>query len=175
MEEDLEIKKILDKLPVEANALERAILCNTGTVQTLLSAIFRVPVEVEVIAQLEMNKNIYRWVKLVADFGEINKVTAALAMSIIPIELNDKDFLEGIRKKKFGIGQLLVQLKIRTQREILGFYIDEHIFSRVYRIFSNQDSTKKIDILITEVFPRVAFQRFFEVSSKTKDEIKSQV
>jgi len=168
MLEDLHIKRVLDKLAkYDLTPLERVILANTGTVQSLLSVIFRVPVRVEVISQIESNRNIIRWVRLVADYGEAGQVTACLAESVIPTGLNDHRFVEGVRERKMGIGQLLTQLGLRTQREIMGFYADETVFARTYRIFADDAEyiesgdyiTRKVDILITEVFPRQVYKR----------------
>jgi len=164
--EDLYVKEIIDKLEkYELTPLERVILANEGTVQSLLSVIFRVPVEVEVISQVEINQNIVRWARLAADYGEAGKVTVCLAESVIP-PVNNIDFLEGIKDRENGIGRLLTRLNFVTEREILGFYADDTIFSRTYRITGqrvDQDQNiramqgSKCDILITEVFPRSVY------------------
>jgi chorismate-pyruvate lyase len=167
MIEDIYIQKLIDKLSkYELTPLERVILANDATVQSLLSVIFRIPVQVEVIAQVELNRNIYRWVRLVADYSEAGKITTCLAMSIIPTGLNDFQFVEGIRDKQKGIGQLLSELDFKIKREILGFYADETVFSRTYRITGSRiteyNREEKCDILITEVFPRSVFRKVEE-------------
>ena len=66
--EDLYVKEIIGKLErYDLTPLERVILANEGTVQSLLSVIFRVPVEVSVISQVEVNQSIVRWARLAAD------------------------------------------------------------------------------------------------------------
>lgn len=164
MIEDIYIQKIIDKLSkYDLRPIERVILANDSTVQTLLSVIFHVPVQVEVIAQIELNRNIFRWVRLIADYGEAGKVTTCLAMSVIPVGLNDFQFVEGVREKKKGIGQLLSELDFKINREILGFYADETVFSRTYRITGSRvveiGREEKCDVLITEVFPRKVFEK----------------
>lgn len=167
MIEEIYVQKLIDKLSkYELSPLERVILANDATVQSLLSVILRIPVQVEVIAQVELNRNIFRWVRLVADYGEAGKVTACLAMSVIPTGLNDFQFVEGVRDKQRGIGQLLAELDFKIKREILGFYADEMVFSRTYRITGNRiteyNRETKCDILITEVFQRQIFSKVEE-------------
>ena len=163
MIEEPYIQKLIDKLSkYELTPLERVILANDSTVQSLLSVVFHVPVEVEVIAQIELNKNIIRWVRLVADYGEAGKVTVCLAESVIPVGLNDSQFIKGIQEKQKGLGQLLSELDFKIKREILGFYADETIFARTYRITGSRINNQRCDLLITEVFPRQIFRKVEE-------------
>jgi len=161
MLEEKKIQELLEKLDkYELNALERIVLANDGTVQSLLSVIFMVPVSVEVIAQLELYGNIYRWVKLVARYSNVQEQVVCLAMSIIPIKENSEDFIKGIKEAKLGIGQLLSLLGFMTKREILGYYSDTLTFARVYRITGKKSKEdKKCDILITEVFPKKLYEK----------------
>ena len=160
MMEEKKVEELLKKLDkYELGTLERVILANDGTVQSLLSVIFRVPVRVEIIAQMECYNNLYRWVKLVANYNTIEQ-TVALAMSVIPLEANSKDFIDGLKEGKLGIGQLLSSLGFMTKREILGYYSDSESFARVYRITGKKSKEdKKCDILITEVFPKGLYEK----------------
>jgi len=160
MLEEKKIQELLEKLDkYELNALERIVLANDGTVQSLLSVIFRVPVRVEIIAQMECYNNLYRWVKLVANYNTIEQ-TVALAMSVIPLEANSKDFIDGLKEGKLGIGQLLSSLGFVTKREILGFYSDNLSFARVYRITGNKIKGEgRCELLITEIFPKEVYKK----------------
>lgn len=156
------IKKLIEKIPADATPLEKVILANTGTVQTLLSVVFGVPIRVEVIAQTESDSYIVRWVRLVADYGGGELITVALAESIIDKNTDLNGFLNGIREKNFGIGQLLSACCIRTERTLLGFYCDKNVFTRTYNISTYGSDVKvgrQLNITITEVFQKDAFRR----------------
>lgn len=161
MREDAGIGGLLERLKTyDLTPLERVILANEGTVQSLLSTLFLVPVEVEVISQIEESGVIIRWSKLVANYAPDNRVTVCLAESVIPVEKNNHGFINGIREKQWGIGVLLEAVRIRTTREILGIYADEQVFSRTYRILGEENESpetfknSRANIVITEVFNR---------------------
>lgn len=160
MLEEEKIADLLGKLDkYKMGFLERVILANDGTVQSLLSVVFRVPISVQVISQIELYGNLYRWVKLVANYNTIEQ-TVALAMSVVPIEENSKDFIDGLKERKLGIGQLLSSLGFVTNRELLGFYSDDLTFARVYRIRGNKvKEGERCDLLITEIFPREIYDK----------------
>jgi len=155
------IKELLKKIPDNLSAVERIILCNESTVQTLLSVLFRIPIRVEIISQIEHDKYIIRWSKLVAYYAPDNQVTVCLAESIIDKENAYHGFMNGIREKSKGIGQLISSIQINTKREIIGFYSDENIFSRTYNIYNVPDEVVTMNMLvtITEVFPKDTFMR----------------
>jgi len=158
MLEEKKIEDLLKKLDkCKIGTLERVILANDGTVQSLLSVIFRIPVKIEVIAQLEYSNTIYRWVKLVAKYDTIEQTTA-LALSIIPIEKNSEEFIKLLRERKLGIGQILSSLGYITEREILGFYSDDAVFARVYRIIGNKENKDVCDLIITEIFSKSLYK-----------------
>lgn len=156
------IKELIKKIPADATALEKVILANTGTVQTLMSVVFGVPIKVEVIAQTESDGYIVRWAKLVANYGGGEVITVALAESIIDKKTDLNGFLTGIREKTMGIGQLLSACCIRTERTLLGFYCDKNVFSRTYNISTyghDEKIGRDLNITITEVFQKDAFKR----------------
>lgn len=166
MEEATEssIKELIKKIPSDINAVERIILCNEGTVQTLLSILFRVPIRVEILSQVEQDCYIIRWSKLIAYYAPDNQVTVCLAESVIDKENAYHGFLNGIREKSMGIGQLISSIQVETSRNILGFYSDDNIFSRNYTInsvpFIREDKEDKtIFVTITEVFMKEAFKK----------------
>lgn len=140
-----DIEKTLDMLGNhELSTVERIVLSSTGTVQTLLSVIYKLPVNVEVISQLNYGTVMVRWVRLYTE-----RSTVALAESIIPYELNRADFIGKMGDRDIGIGQALHVLGVNTEREILGIHVDSATISRSYRIKGGG-----IDILITESFQR---------------------
>ncbi len=156
------IKKLIEKIPLDATPLEKVILANTGTVQTLLSVIFSTPVKVEVIAQKEFSTYIIRWVQLVAEYSPEVKITVCLAESVIDKTTSYQGFISGIREKRMNIGQLMSSLKLRTERELLGFHADNSSFSRTYNITTipGEDiNVRPLNITITEVFQKSTFKR----------------
>jgi hypothetical protein len=163
------IEKLIGKIPIEANAIERLVLGNDGTVQTLLSVLFGVPVKVEVISQIEMANCIVRWSKLVAEYSPDVKFVVCLAESIIDTTDTYNGFINGIKERKLGIGQLIAALGLKTNRVLLGFHSDDSNFSRTYSIVSSKtddldlDKTK-LNIIITEVFPKAVFMKSDRVS-----------
>ena len=128
--------------------VERLILCSHGMVQTNLSTLFRVPVRVEVISQERSSDEIYRQVRLVAQYPN-KQVTACTARSVIPIQSNNKEFINAINKKKLGIGEILKAMGQQYERHISGIYANEHEISRDYAITGDN-----LYLTITEVFAR---------------------
>lgn len=156
------IKKLIAKVPKDTGAIERLVLANDGTVQTLLSVLFNIPIKVEVIAQKEYSTYIIRWAKLVAEYSPDIKFTVCLAESVVDKTTSYSGFINGLREKKMGVGQLLSSLHINTDRELLGFHSDDSNFSRTYSITSVKSddvNERPINIIITEVFPKAAFRR----------------
>ena len=155
-------KKLIEKIPQDSTPLEKIILANEGTVQTLMSVVFGVPIKIEVLSQIETETYIVRWVRLLADYGDNLIITVCLAESIIDKNNIFEGFLTGIRERNMGIGQLLSACGIRTQRELLGFYSDKNTFSRNYSINTYGYDIKAgrgFKIIITEVFQKDAFKR----------------
>jgi chorismate-pyruvate lyase len=154
------IQQLIDKLPKEINPLERVILCHDGTVQTLLSVLFGVQVKVEVLSQQELpDIGILRWTKLVAVYPLTDmifpgtEVTACLAESIIPYKNNPERFLNAIRERSMGIGQIIKSTGLKQERHVFGLYSDENVIARNYRI------TGDVELIITETFPRDAINK----------------
>lgn len=157
------IKKLLEKIPDNTSSVERLILYNEGTVQTLLSVLFKVPIRVEIMSQIEHDHYIIRWTKLIAYHSLANQVVVCVAESVIDKEKAYNGFLTGIREKKSGIGQLISSIEVETKRDILGFYSDSSIMSRTYTINSipyirESEEDKTIFVTITEVFPKEVFK-----------------
>jgi len=158
------IKKLLESLPKDLNAIERMIMVNEGTVQTFLSVLCNTPVKVEVISQCEMADVIIRWSKLVIeDRGGIQTVVC-LAESIIPTSdigiSNAPDFITMINDRKKGIGQIIKEIGFNTiTRHIKGFHSDENTFARTYTIDGS------ISLVITEVFNRETIAAIADIST----------
>lgn len=157
------IKELLNKIPSDTSSVERVVLANPGTVQTLLSVLFKVPIKVIVLSQTEFEGVIIRWTKLVATYSPDIEATVCLAQSVISSD--NPGFITGIREKKMGIGQLISAKGLATRRRIVNFYSDESVFSRVYAI-EDVGMTEKgnfIRIIITELFPKKAFEKIERV------------
>lgn len=155
---DENIKILIDKIPNESSSIEKLILANESTVTTLLSVLFGVPIKVEVISQIEHENYIIRWTKLIADYSPDVKFTVCLAESIIDKDNHYDGFINGIREKRWGIGQLIASIGLATERTLLGFYSDQNTFSRTYSIES-LGSAKPLKMTITEVFPKEAYEK----------------
>lgn len=167
---DYNIKKLIDQIPKDCTPLEKVILSNDGTVQTLMSVVFGVPLKLEVLSQYESEHYIVRWVRLLADYGEGEVITVYLAESVMDKNVIFEGFLNGIREKKLGIGQLLSACGIRTQRDLLGFYSDANTFSRNYSISTHGFDLKAgrgFKIIITEQFQKSAFKRLENVKNSS--------
>lgn len=150
------IQHLLDKLPLNLTPIERVLLCNDGTNQTLLSVLFQMPIKVEVLSQPDFApyKVIIRWTKLVAEYSDDNKATVCLAESVIPLESNSEWLITAIGQKQLGIGQILKEMNKSYERRIIGLYADENVVARNYRIIG-----EGIDFVITETFPRQALKK----------------
>ena len=150
------IQQLLNSLPPNLTPVERVLLCHDGTSQTLLSILFQVPVKVKVLSQHELipYQVIIRWIKLVAEYSEENKVTVCLAESVIPMKANYAGFLTAIKEQQKGIGQILSATCTSYERRIFGLYADENILSRYYQIIG-----EGVDIVITETFSREALNK----------------
>lgn len=149
--EDTTIEKTLEMLEDhDLTTIERIVLASTDTVQSLLSVIFAAPVRVEVISQIHYDTVLVRWVRLVVDNPD--PVTVALAMSVIPVEINHEGFVAAMGDRDIGIGQAICKLGTFTQRTILGIHVDKDTFTRTYMI-----KGAAIDVLITELFQRRTF------------------
>jgi len=158
------IKDLIDKLPVGITSVERIILCQDGTVQTLLSVLFGMPVKVEVLSQKELpGIGILRWTKLVAQFEPSGQeIVVCLAESIIPFK-NPEAFITAINEQKMGIGQILKATGLNQGRHVFGIYADENVIARNYRIFGD------VEIIITETFPREAIKKADSMMVKNYD------
>lgn len=150
---ELNIKQLLAALPKGLSPLERLILCNYGTVQTLLSVVYCLPVKIKVLSQYEFNEIIVRWTRLYiepsGDPGQPEpSTTVCLAESIIPINDNTVGFITAIREQIMGIGQIIKATSLKTERCIQGMFADELTIARNYSIRGD------VNVLITESFPR---------------------
>lgn len=157
------ISNMLSVIPKNLSPIERIIISNEGTVQTLLSVLFEVPVQVVVLNQTTVpalyGKQIVRWSKLVAKYSPSDEITICLAESIVSTD--DEGFINGMNEKKMGIGQLIAAKDIPTRRRILGFHSDDCIFARNYVIedVGMTEIGNHLSCLISEVFPKTGYSR----------------
>lgn len=148
------IVNLLSKIPNKTTVIDRILIANQGTVQTLLSVILNDPVDVKVLSQIETDGFIYRWSEL-SSRGK----TVCFANSIIKVKSDNFEIvpgiLNGIRDKKFGIGQLLSSFNrndISTHRELVNAGITDFFIWRIYNIKGIHIDKYGIDITITELF-----------------------
>ena len=151
------MRNMLDMIPPDINGLERAVVCNDGTVQMMLSAIFYNPVKVIVTNQHETDTEILRSVELVAVQSGGHEYVVCRASSVIQKMGLLPGFLTGIRECNMGIGQLISSLGINTRRRIISFDSNEKYLGRQYEIKEIPVYVYARDILnitISEIFPR---------------------
>lgn len=151
------IHNLLNMIPSDLNGLERAVVCNDGTVQTMLSAIFYAPVKVNVVSQFEGISSIKRDVELIAIHSNEHKKTVCRASSIIRKKGSPLGFLTGIREGKMGIGQLISSIGLNTKRDIISMDSNDTHFTRCYKIreiLTAGESGDGLSITIIETFPR---------------------
>ncbi len=142
-------KHLLGGLSSELTPVEKEVLLNEGMTQAKVSAILKVPVKVEVIAQHDISGVIVRQVRIYAERPKGKKATVYIAESVIPVSKNSKRFISIIRSKGMGIGQAINAMHIAQKRRIIDVYADENIISRNYSI-----TGKRLFVLITEMFQR---------------------
>ncbi len=133
--------------------IERAILFNDGTVQTLLSALCGREVKVEVVNQFETGGNLLRTVYL-KDGDSI----LCTAMSVFPVSLNNAKIIDDVLAGKKGIGQIIDGRP--TTRIFKTFTCNEAEMIRSYVI--RGIGTERIEFVITEVFDREAIYEAIE-------------
>jgi hypothetical protein len=138
---------LVDNLPGRCTPLERVLMASFGTNQTQLSVIFKTPIRVEVLSQFERYGVVIRWSVLMAGLRVV-----CLAESVMPLSENQEGFITLIRDKKVGIGQAISRMGLDTRRELLGFYVNDLVVARNYRI------SGEAEVVITETFPRATLK-----------------
>ena len=128
------MRNMLEMIPPDINGLERAVVCNDGTVQMMLSAIFCAPVKVVITKQVERASDIMRDVELVAIQPGGHEYIVCKAWSTIQKKGLSPGFLTGIQEQNMGIGQLISALGINTNRRIMYIGADKTHFVRHYEI-----------------------------------------
>lgn len=147
--EELDFQGLLDHFTEKGfQKGEQVILGHFGTVQTLLSLIFGVPVKVDLIQQSEKEHTIKRTVNLVC-----REQVVALAVTQIPTGLNHPEVLLDITAGKLGLGQIVVLHQIPNKRNLISVGRDEGGFWRSYTIEGPQ-----LFLEISEFFPRLPFE-----------------
>jgi hypothetical protein len=136
--------------------IHRMIVMHDGTLQELLSAYFGSRVNVKVNHQQEYHDVIIRNSTLHTE-GAIDGTDVCTATSVISTAsktLQSIEFVDQIRKRDIGIGAILNELGVKTERELLSIGVNNFDIRRVYRI---HDEVSEINIIITETFPLVLY------------------
>ena len=145
----------------------RVLLTTDGTVTKSLEAFFWEPVEVQCLAQSEMNcpesvrltqagtseQVVQRRVQLV---GGHSKKVFATAASYIRHSLLAEDFVKKLSEGGLGVGELLRDLGLETYREILSLGSTQDTLWRVYLIMMKQQPF----IQVREEFPLKLYEEF---------------
>jgi len=160
--EELDLEKLSQKIPKAMNATERAVVSNYGTVQSMLSAIFREPIEVRVVEQYEKDRILFRHVEF-----KLQEITIGRAISVIPAGLN-RDLTTRLKESDVSIGEILRDYDYK--RELLEFFVDSTTFGRTYRILGTKklDENTKVDFTITEIFYRQYFVPYPESATSSR-------
>lgn len=144
------------------NISERVLIRNKYPVQDLLSLMLNCEVEVLPIYQSEQNGVIMRWVQLISGTQVLCYANSVIPFSPdiindIPTPINPRGFITGIREQKFGIGQLIDAIELKTKRSLKSIYVNEDFISRIYEITSATDGIE-LNLTINETFPRSIFK-----------------
>ncbi len=151
--EELDFQGLLDQFNAAGfERGEQVILGHFGTVQTLLSLIFKEPVTVKVVEQEsrdnESENEILRSVHLLCEIGMV-----CYATSHIPLERNRSDVLADISAGTRGLGQIVVVHQIPNRRVLANVGRNPNAFWRDYTIEGPQ-----LFLQIHEYFPRAPFE-----------------
>lgn len=140
--EQLELERVLDWLN-GYNSIERMLLATSGTLQTALTALYRVPVNVEVISQSKISSlTIKREVNLKA--GEL-----VVCHAISQVSGTDNGIMRDVEEGKIGLGQILLKHGLNPQFRMLKVGQDDTTFWREYKL-----TAPGIVYRITEIFPK---------------------
>ncbi len=150
--EELDFQGLLDQFnAADLERGEQVILGHFGTVQTLLSLIFKEPVTVKVVEQEsrdnESENEILRSVHLLCEIGVV-----CYATTHIPLERNRPDVLADISAGTRGLGQIVVVHEIPHKRVLVDVGRNPYAFWRKYTI-----EGPELLLQIQEYFPREPF------------------
>lgn len=164
--------------PRQLSTFQRILLTTDGTVTEILEAYLFEKIHVVKLSQGPVtlkdgikNMNLRKGSKVIERKillqGKVSRKNFIFARSILVPDRLDNRIQEQLEKSRKPIGQLWLEHKVETFREIIDsgkepaddlaeyFHIDEDdsLLSRTYRVFSN----KKPIIIITEKFPEKYF------------------
>ena len=164
--------------PRKLSSFQRILLTTDGTVTEILEAqlweaIKIIKVEQEILktessnAYLEIDKGADVILRKVLLRGKTSHKNYIYAESITVIDRLSDELKDGLANSKKGLGQLMLESRLETFREILkcrriqaedlaeyfGVKHDSHLITRTYRVFAN----RKPLMLITETFPEDEF------------------
>lgn len=164
--------------PRQLSTFQRILLTTDGTVTEILEAYLYEKIQVVKLSQapvvlnedikpLKLRKGSNVIVRKILLQGKVSRKNFIYAESIIVPDRFDQKVRDGLEKSKKPIGQLWLEYRIETFREIVDsgvepandvseyFQItrDQKVLYRTYHVFSN----KKPIIMITEKFPESYF------------------
>lgn len=164
--------------PIQLSTFQRIMLTTDGTLTEIMEAYLLEKIQVTNLSQkfitleeginpLNLRKGSNVIERKILLQGKVSRINFVYAESIIVPGRFDKKFQEDLEKSKKPIGQLWLEHKIETFREIIAsgkepaneladyFHISKNqvVLFRSYRVFVN----KKPSIMITEKFPESFF------------------
>ncbi|MCK5504499.1 MAG: DUF98 domain-containing protein [Thermodesulfovibrionia bacterium] len=164
--------------PRQLSTFQRILLTTDGTVTEILEAYLFEKIQVVKLSQgmitlkegikpLNLKKGSKVIERKILLQGKVSRKNFVYAKSIIVPERFDKNILDALERSRKPVGQIWLEHKTETFREIIDsakepanelsdyFHIpsDQKVLSRTYRVFSN----KKPIIMITEKFPESFF------------------
>ena len=164
--------------PLTLSALQRILLTTDGTVTEILEAYFGEAMRVVKLSQdlvtldcaiqaLGLNQGHQVLSRKILLQGKLSRVNFLYAESVIAPDRLDEHVRDGLLKSNKPIGQLILEHRIETFKEILDcgkepagslteyFPIDgaSAVIFRTYRVFANQQPV----MVITEKFPESHF------------------
>ena len=165
--------------PRNLSSFQRILLTTDGTVTEILEAQFFEAIQIVKLYQelvitetavpyLDIGRNTQALVRKVILRGKFSHKNYIYAESIIVPDRLDEQLREGLLTTKKPIGQLILEDRMETFREILSCNLepadelsqyfdvdpDAGMISRTYRVFANRQPM----MLITEKFPETAFR-----------------
>ena len=164
--------------PRQLSTFQRILLTTDGTVTEILEAYLFEKIQIVKLAQglitlktglksLDLKKGSKAIERKILLQGKVSRKNFVYAESILYPKRLDEKVQEGLEKSRKPIGQLWLEYKVETFREIIDsgieparelaeyFHIprNHNMFYRTYRVFSK----KKPFIMITEKFPESFF------------------
>jgi len=165
--------------PRKLSSFQRILLTTDGTVTEILEAYLWEAIQIVKLHQdaietdtsvpyLDIGVHSPALIRKVILRGKCSHKNYIYAESIVARDRLDERILRGLTETQKPVGQLMLEARLETYREILtcrlepaaeiGAYFDmapdDNLISRTYRVFANRQPF----MLITEKFPETAFR-----------------